>query len=402
MALIKCIKCGAMVSDKADACPNCGALVSTMIGNQEIPTSETTSTSVTSQPEAMSSEQDYFNSIRRDIELGNFESALEKSSILLTQCANPAKYVNLKTEIKEKWTRELKRQAESFEQDDDKKIAKEYYEKILSINPDDSVIKRRHNEIVKEEERIRAEQDEEKRQQKQEEMQERMNYAKKVLITVLVVGVLAVGAYFGFQFYQKSQIVDVPETVSSSEMKALFTSSDNIDAHKVALYSEVFTQGYTYAVENTRGMADADVDSDLVMENAAVKEIIAYMTELSKVASEENKYILNKNIDLLRKSLDKAEAYLKKGKESAERAHQRSIDDNLYVDGDKYVVITGKNLRLRYGPSTTADTYKWQDGTNRHPDYGEKLPYIDETDEWYCVLYNGEHLWVSKQFSHIY
>lgn len=101
-----------------------------------------------------------------------------------------------------------------------------------------------------------------------------------------------------------------------------------------------------------------------------------------------------------------AEAEKKRICEEAEakvkKERQRAIDDSYYYSNEKYVVITGKNLRLRYGPTTDADTYKWEDGTNKHPKVGEKLEYLGETDEWYKVLYDGLELWVSKQFSHIY
>lgn len=66
-----------------------------------------------------------------------------------------------------------------------------------------------------------------------------------------------------------------------------------------------------------------------------------------------------------------------------------------------YVVIDGTELRLRLGPSTSADTFKWDDGTNRHPKVGEKFKYLDESGDFYQIDFHGHRLWVSKFYTHI-
>lgn len=72
------------------------------------------------------------------------------------------------------------------------------------------------------------------------------------------------------------------------------------------------------------------------------------------------------------------------------------------TDGqNNYVVIDGSELRLRLGPSTNADTFKWGDGTNRHPKVGEKFKYLDESGDFYQIDFHGHHLWVSKHYTHI-
>lgn len=68
---------------------------------------------------------------------------------------------------------------------------------------------------------------------------------------------------------------------------------------------------------------------------------------------------------------------------------------------NNYVVIDGSELRLRLGPSTNADTFKWGDGTNRHPKVGEKFKYLDESGDFYQIDFHGHHLWVSKLYTHI-
>ena len=68
---------------------------------------------------------------------------------------------------------------------------------------------------------------------------------------------------------------------------------------------------------------------------------------------------------------------------------------------NKSVVIDGTQLRLRLGPSTSAETFKWSDGTNRHPNVGDKFRYLDESGDFYKIDYNGYELWVSKQYTHV-
>lgn len=67
----------------------------------------------------------------------------------------------------------------------------------------------------------------------------------------------------------------------------------------------------------------------------------------------------------------------------------------------RFVVIDGSELRLRFGPSTSYDTFKWPDGTNRHPNVGDRFKYLGESGDFFKIDFNGNELWVSKQFSHI-
>lgn len=91
-------------------------------------------------------------------------------------------------------------------------------------------------------------------------------------------------------------------------------------------------------------------------------------------------------------------------------------DENYYDDDDYYeeegrqqsnsgvsqfVVIDGAQLRLRLAPSTSSDTFKWPDGTNRHPNVGDKYRYLGESGDFYKIDFNGNELWVSKQYTHL-
>lgn len=66
-----------------------------------------------------------------------------------------------------------------------------------------------------------------------------------------------------------------------------------------------------------------------------------------------------------------------------------------------FVVIDGSQLRLRLGPSTSSDTFKWPDGTNRHPNVGDRFRYLGESGDFYKIDFNGLELWVSKHYSHL-
>ena len=70
-------------------------------------------------------------------------------------------------------------------------------------------------------------------------------------------------------------------------------------------------------------------------------------------------------------------------------------------DGGFYVVIDGSELRLRLEPSTSADTFKWPDGTNRHPKVGERFYYLGEEGDFYLISFYGNALWVSKKYTHL-
>lgn len=78
-----------------------------------------------------------------------------------------------------------------------------------------------------------------------------------------------------------------------------------------------------------------------------------------------------------------------------------SLEGSYEDHSGVYVVIDGSELRLRFGPSLDADTFKWADGTNRHPEVGEKFEYLGESDDFYKIDYNGKELWVSKQYTHV-
>lgn len=80
---------------------------------------------------------------------------------------------------------------------------------------------------------------------------------------------------------------------------------------------------------------------------------------------------------------------------------EKNIISESVVGSSQQVVIDGVNLRLRYAPSSDAETYKWADGSNRHPEKGERFPYLGEVKDFYKIDYKGLVLYVSKQHTHL-
>lgn len=67
----------------------------------------------------------------------------------------------------------------------------------------------------------------------------------------------------------------------------------------------------------------------------------------------------------------------------------------------KSVIINGVNLRLRLGPSTSSEILQDSEGKNIHLPTGTKLQYMGESGDFYAVLYKGQTVYVSKQYSSI-
>ena len=80
---------------------------------------------------------------------------------------------------------------------------------------------------------------------------------------------------------------------------------------------------------------------------------------------------------------------------------QESSQQNITTSSPHYVVINGTELRLRISPSPNGDTFKWKDGSNRHPNKGEKYRYLGESGDFYKIDYKGNELWVSKQYTYL-
>ncbi len=67
----------------------------------------------------------------------------------------------------------------------------------------------------------------------------------------------------------------------------------------------------------------------------------------------------------------------------------------------KYVVINGTNLRLRFEPNLNCSWLHDGNGAPKYLPKGTRLPYKGEAGDFYRVLYNNQTLYVAKQYSYI-
>ncbi len=85
---------------------------------------------------------------------------------------------------------------------------------------------------------------------------------------------------------------------------------------------------------------------------------------------------------------------------TAKEKEQATLNQILNAS-HKSVVINGVNLRLRLGPSTSSDILQDGVGKNIYLPTGTRLQYMGESGDFYAVLYKGQTVYVSKQYSSI-
>ena len=84
-----------------------------------------------------------------------------------------------------------------------------------------------------------------------------------------------------------------------------------------------------------------------------------------------------------------------------------TCDDEDYQSGyygnsgrcPDFICVTGDNVRFRSGPGVEYDPVKDIFGENIHPDKGEILKCIGQSDDFYKVLYGGEEMFISKLYT---
>lgn len=169
-----------------------------------------------------------------------------------------------------------------------------------------------------------------------------------------------------------------------------------------------------YAMLAQNKLEQLKSDSIQLAQEAFETELMAY--ENCKTAQQCRRYLRNyptgQYVGRVREmlnqfvsdSIDKAQAEARQIESEMQQQSSSSSYSNTSsnrVSGTRYVVIDGSELRLRLGPSTSADTFKWGDGSNRHPVVGEKFRYLGESGDFYEIDFKGHQLWVSKLYTHI-
>ncbi|MBQ4023356.1 MAG: hypothetical protein II612_05060 [Prevotella sp.] len=67
----------------------------------------------------------------------------------------------------------------------------------------------------------------------------------------------------------------------------------------------------------------------------------------------------------------------------------------------KYVVVNGTNVRLRFEPSLDASWLCYDNGSPRYAKKGTKLAYLGEADGFYYVEFQGNKVYISKDYSYV-
>lgn len=78
---------------------------------------------------------------------------------------------------------------------------------------------------------------------------------------------------------------------------------------------------------------------------------------------------------------------------------ETSVASTPADNGKPTVTLTGTNVRLRLGPSTSHDFLKNDDGSPCYLPKGTKLTKSGESGDFYKCVYNGHVVYVSKQFA---
>lgn len=65
------------------------------------------------------------------------------------------------------------------------------------------------------------------------------------------------------------------------------------------------------------------------------------------------------------------------------------------------VVVNGTNVRLRWSPSLSGAIYSNGNGRPIYPRKGARLAYLGQTGNWFKVRYNGNVLYISKDYAYL-
>ena len=68
------------------------------------------------------------------------------------------------------------------------------------------------------------------------------------------------------------------------------------------------------------------------------------------------------------------------------------------ANGQRYLAVTGDRVRLRMSPSLEGKIYTFK-GKTVYLNKGDKLKYMGESGDFYKVNYQGNYLYVSKQYA---
>lgn len=67
----------------------------------------------------------------------------------------------------------------------------------------------------------------------------------------------------------------------------------------------------------------------------------------------------------------------------------------------RYVVVNGTNVRLRFEPNLNSSYLRYDNGNPRYAPKGTYLTYLGQKGDFYYVQYAGYKVYISKQYSYL-
>lgn len=110
-------------------------------------------------------------------------------------------------------------------------------------------------------------------------------------------------------------------------------------------------------------------------------------------------YLGNDSYDFYNVLFDGKSVYI--SKQFARLVYPNSGYTSSSSSSGSVVVVNGKNVRLRWGPSLNASIYTNGYGKPIYPSKGTRLTYLGQTGNWFKVRYNGNVLYISKDYSYL-
>jgi hypothetical protein len=74
---------------------------------------------------------------------------------------------------------------------------------------------------------------------------------------------------------------------------------------------------------------------------------------------------------------------------------------NTELQQQRYVVVNGVNVRLRFEPNLNSSYLHYDNGTPRYAPKGTYLKYLGQKGDFYYVEYAGYKVYISKQYSYL-
>lgn len=107
-------------------------------------------------------------------------------------------------------------------------------------------------------------------------------------------------------------------------------------------------------------------------------------------------YLGNDTPEFYNVEFDSKSVYISKKFARLVKAKNEVVDNQA-----KQVVVAGTNVRLRWGASLDAKVYANSKGVPIYPKKGARLTYLGDEGDFFMVRYQGNVLYISKDYSYL-